>query len=163
MNIYSIIETPDDYVEELARSLYASFPDNPHVHWRYGDILLRRQKYDQAIPQFEAVARRIESNFPYYRNKMFSEYSIAFRLGVCYRKTGNTAQALAKFNSITGGREVFPDWVVPEAWLEEGEIFYGQGQFGRADSCLKKVLDLEDSQDSHERAEKLREQIRRRP
>jgi len=159
MNIYSIIEQPDDYVEDLARKLYARFPDNPLVHWRYGDILLRRLKYDQAAPLFEAVAKRIGANAPYYRNQLFSEFSMAYRLGVCYRMSGNSDQALARFDYVIAGRDVFPDWVVPGSWLAKGEILIGRRDYGRARQCLQQVLELDDYQDFHERAEKLLEEI----
>ncbi len=155
LNLYSVIETPDSSVGEMARKLHEKYPDNPLIHWRYGDILLRLKEYEAAAEIFEQVAERIESNYSFYRNKMFSRYSMAFRLGYCDSKTGKSAMALKRFDSILASSEVTYEWILPATYLEKGRIHFRLGEKEQARQSLEAVLDYSDYHGSREQARQL--------
>ena len=145
----------------MARKLHEKYPDNPLTHWRYGDILLRLKKYEQAAEIFEQVAERIEIDYPFYRNKMFSRYSMAFRIGYCESKTGKSARALERFNSILASSEVTPEWILPATCLEKGKIHLRLGEKEQARQSLEAVLDYDDYRSSHDQAELLLKMLER--
>lgn len=155
LNLYSVIETPDSSVREMARKLHEKYPDNPLIHWRYGDILLRLKEYQAAAEIFQQVAERIENNYPFYRNKMFSRYSMAFRLGYCDSKTGKSAMALKRFDSILASSEVTPEWILPATYLEKGRIHFRMGEKEQARQSLEAALDYSDYRGSREQARQL--------
>lgn len=155
LNLYSVIETPDSSVREMARKLHEKYPDNPLIHWRYGDILLRLKEYQAAAEIFQQVAERIENNYPFYRNKMFSRYSMAFRLGYCDSKTGKSAMALKRFDSILASSEVTPEWILPATYLEKGRIHFRMGEKEQARQSLEAVLDYSDYRGGREQARQL--------
>jgi len=161
LNLYSVIETPDSSVREMARKLHEKYPDNPLTHWRYGDILLRLKEYQPAAEIFEQVAERIENDYPFYRNKMFSRYSMAFRIGYCESKTGKSARALERFNSILADSEVTPEWILPATYLEKGKIYLWRGEKEQAKHSLEAVLDYDDYHGSREQAEQLLKMLER--
>jgi len=155
LNIYSVAERPDSSVREMARELHGKYPDNPLTHWRYGDILLRAQRYEAAAQIYRQVAGRIENSYPFYRNKMFSRYSMDFRIGYCERITGKSASALERFNSILASSDVTPEWIIPATYLEKGRIHFRRGEKKQARQSLETVLDYSDYHDCHEQARQL--------
>jgi tetratricopeptide (TPR) repeat protein len=159
LNLYSVIETPDSSVREMARKLHEKYPDNPLIHWRYGDILLRLKEYQAAAEIFQQVAERIENNYPFYRNKMFSRYSMTFRLGFCDSKTGKSAMALKRFDSILASSEVTPEWILPATYLEKGRIHFRLGEKEQARQSLEAVLDYSDYRGSREQARQLLQKL----
>jgi len=161
LNLYSIIETPDSSVREMARELHQKYPDNPLIHWRYGDILLRLKEYEPAAEIFQQVAERIESDYPFYRNKMFSRYSMAFRIGYCESRSGKSAKALERYNSILASTEVTPEWILPATCLEKGKIHLRLGEKQQARQSLEAVLDYDDYRGSREQAEQLLKKLER--
>ena len=155
LNIYSVAERPDSSVREMARELHEKYPDNPLTHWRYGDILLRSRKYITAAQIYRQVAERIENSYPFYRNKMFSRYSMDFRIGYCERVTGKSASALERFNSILVSSDVTPEWIIPATYLEKGRIHLRMGDKEQARQSLETVLDYSDYSDCHKQARQL--------
>ncbi len=160
VNLYSYLETPDSSIHDLARDLYQRFPDNPLVHWRYGDILLRLKRYRQAAEIYREVARRIENDRPYYRNRMFTRYSFYFRLVLCNQRLGRNAEALKYYESVLlAGGEVEPEWVIPLSHVHTAEIKLAVGETQVAKEHLKQALKYGDSEGSHQRAKALLKQI----
>lgn len=161
LNIYSEIETPDNPVREMARELHEKYPDNPLVHWRYGDILLRLKEYRAAAEIFEQVAERVDNNYPFYRNKMFSRYSMTFRIGYCDSRSGRSVSALKHFDSILASSEVTPEWILPAACLEKGKIHFRLGEKEQAKQSLEAVLDYSDNNNSRKQARQLLKKLER--
>jgi len=159
INIYSYQEVPDSSIQALARDLHRRFPDNPLIHWRYGDILLRLKLYAQAAEIYRQVARRIQNDRPYYRNRMFTRYSFEFRLGVCNQRMGKRNEALNHFTEVLAGEDVKPEWVVPLSHLHTAEIKLAAGEILEARENLKKVLKYDDSRGSRKRARALLKRI----
>jgi len=160
MNIYSLTEIPDSSAGALAAELYRRYPDNPLIHWRYGDILYRLKKYFKAQEIYQQVEKRIESDYPFYRNSMFSAWSISFRLAMCDRKQGRDQEALKRLSLILSGTKVTPDWIVPVSCLVCGEIYFAQGNHALAEKNLRAVLQYDDYNGSRKRAETLLEQLK---
>jgi tetratricopeptide (TPR) repeat protein len=161
VNLYCYMETPDDSVLELARNLYRRFPDNPLIHWRYGDILMRLKRYGQAVEVYREVADRIEKDRPYYRNRMFTPFSFYFRLGLCNQRLGKKDEALKNYETVLAGEKVEPDWVVPWSHVHAAEIKLAEGKTPEAADHLKKAVKLDDSKGSRQRAKSLLEQIKK--
>ena len=159
LNIYALIERPDSAVRELGRELYARYPDDPLIHWRYGDILLRMKDYAAAEKIFSEVAERLERGFPYYRNRMFTAHSMAYRLGVCDWNMGKSREAMARFDSILAAEKISPDWVEPFVYLEQGKIYLSRNDRVRARQAWEKTLDCPDYFGSREEAERLLDMI----
>lgn len=159
LNIYSITETPDSSLGALASELHRRYPDNPLIHWRYGDILFRMKKYAEAGKIYQEVAERIEAGHPFYRNSMFSAYSIAYRLGACDRHLGKNREALERFKSILKAHDVTPEWVVPVSYLECGSLYLAEGNTALAEKSLKAVLQYKDFSGSHSKAKALLEKL----
>ncbi len=155
MNMYSYLEAPDSSILSLATDLRRRFPDNPLIHWRYGDILLRLKHYGQAAETFREVARGIENDRPYYRNRMFTRYSFDFRLALCNQRLGRSREALKYFESVLAADKVKPEWVVPLSHLHAAELKLAAGETGAAREHLKKTLKLDDTRGSHRRAKAL--------
>ncbi len=155
LNIYSEIEQPDSSTVVLAHSLAQRYPDNPLIHWRLGDVLLRHKDYAAAETVFRAVLERVDSGAPFYRNRMFSRWSMLFRIGLCQRKTGRTGEARATFESILSAGEIKPEWIGAASRIQAGEIYLLEGDTLRAKTCLKEVLRLPDHEDSRDRAAEL--------
>jgi len=159
VNLHSYLETPDSSIHDIARDLYQRFPDNPLVHWRYGDILLRLKRYRQAAEIYREVARRIENDRPYYRNRMFTSYSFYFRLGLCNQRLGRNDEALKYYESVLAGGKVEPEWVIPLSHVHTAEIKLAVGETRSAKEHLKQALKYGDYKGSHQRAKALLKQI----
>lgn len=161
VNIFSEMEDPDSSIADMARNLYERFPGNPLIHWRYGDILLRLDRFVEAGEIFRGVLDRIGRDHPYYRNGMFSEYSMHFRIGLCERKSGHVSEALERFETIIAAGEIYPPWVASAAGLQAGELYYLSGDTELAESRLRQVLRRENFRGSHEKARELLEKLGR--
>ncbi|MEA2062103.1 MAG: tetratricopeptide repeat protein [Gemmatimonadota bacterium] len=161
VNIFCSTERPDTTTLSLARDLYQRFPDNPLVHFRYGDILLRLKRYNKAEGIYREVARRIEKNDPpFYRNRIFTRYSFDFRLGVCARRTGRNTKALEHFSRVlAGGNKVKPGYVVPMSHMHTAEILLSNRERHTAKEHLERVLKYDEVKGSHKRARALLKQI----
>ncbi|MFC1544957.1 tetratricopeptide repeat protein, partial [Gemmatimonadota bacterium] len=162
MNIYSSLQEPNERIMRTAQSLRERYPDNPMIHWRLGDLLLRDKQFTQARETFEEVARKIESGYPYYDNRMFSEWSMAYRIALCDKKMGEFDSALRGFESITAADSVHPRWIVPSANLELGRIYLMKNEFVLAEQALRRVLDGKDYHGNHDQAKELIKQIEKR-
>jgi tetratricopeptide (TPR) repeat protein len=162
MNIYSTMEKPNERILRTASDLREKFPDNPLIHWRLGDLLLRDKQYDAARKTFEEVAGRIESGYPYYDNRMFSSWSMAYRIALCDRKSGDLDKARRGFEQIATADSVHPAWILPSSNLELGRIYFNNQEYGRAEQALLLVLDEDDFHDSHDEAKNLLKQIKKR-
>jgi len=161
MNLYSEYETPDSSISIMANKLYKRYPDNPLVHWRYGDILFRLEEYEAANKIYLEVMERISSNYTFYRNRMFSDYLITYRLGMCDKHLGRKEQAIQHFNPILTDSEITPEWVVSASYLACGEIYLEQGNDELARSNLKEVLKHGDSRGSHRKAKDLLKKLKK--
>ena len=159
VNLHAYLETPDSSIHDIARDLYQRFPGNPLVHWRYGDILLRLKRYRQAAEIYREVARRIENDRPYYRNRMFTSYSFYFRLGLCNQRLGRNDEALKYYESVLAGGKVEPEWVIPLGHVHTAEIKLAVGETRAAKEHLKQALKYGDFKGSHQRAKALLKQI----
>ncbi len=163
MNIYATHEEPGERVLRMAHRLRRLYPDNPLIHWRLGDLLLRSDSLAAARQVFEEVSARIGSGYRYYDNRMFSRWSMAYRIALCDRKSGDLERALQGFERITSAREeVRPRWVQAAANLELGRIYLSRGEYDRAEGVLRRVKELDDFHDSHDQADKLLDKIRKK-
>ncbi len=161
MNIHAVSEMPDSQVLELARELHRRYPDNPLIHWRLGDLLLRMKRHQEAGELYAAVGRRMDQGRRYYRNNMFTVSSIDYRRAYCQRQSGRRREALALYGAILARPEVKPQWIIPAAHLECGEIYLAAGDRAAAREHLQAVLELEEIANSHDRARELLRRIER--
>ncbi len=154
MNLYSKFETPDSSICNMARDLYERYPDNPMVHWRYGDILFRLEDYEQARKIYQEVIDRISSDYRFYRNRMFTEYLIAYRLDMCEKNLGRKEQAIQRFEAILANSKITPKWVVSATYLACGEIYLDQNNEELARKNLKEALKYKDDDRGYRRKAK---------
>ncbi len=163
LNIYSTLEEPNERVLQAAHELRELYPDNPLIHWRLGDILLRSDSLAGARQVYDEVAARIESGYRYYDNRMFSHWSLAYRMALCDKKSGEIERALQGFRKITSAaEEIDPKWVLSSSYLELGRIYYQQGRYELATQALKRVKELDNFRDSRDKADELLKKIKNR-
>lgn len=155
VNIYSEIEQPDSSILDIARDLALRYPDNPLIQWRLGDILLRAREYGEAEKVFRSVLERVDSGKPFYRNRMFTRWSMLYRIGACQRKLNRREEALRTFESVISAGEIKPEWIPAEARLQAGELYILAGDTARARLRLRETLRMKDYRDSRKRAESL--------
>ncbi len=159
VNIYSEIESPDSTIVSIARDLALRYPDNPLVQWRLGDILLRSREYEGAEEIFRSVLERVDSGRPFYRNRMFTRWSMLYRIGICQRKSNRREEARRTFESVISAGEIKPEWIPVEARLQAGELYILAGDTARASQKLREAVRMKDFRDSRKRAESLLREI----
>ncbi len=163
MNIYSTLEEPNERVLHIAHEFHQLYPENPLIHWRLGDILLRSDSLAEARKVFSEVGTRVENGYPFYDNRMFSRWSMAYRIALCDKKSGELERALQGFERITSEPgEVNPKWVLASSNLELGGIYYLQSRYDLATRALKRVKKLDEVHDSHEKADELLDKIQKK-
>ncbi|MBW7996850.1 MAG: hypothetical protein FVQ81_09865 [Candidatus Glassbacteria bacterium] len=163
MNIYSTLEEPNERILRAARELRERYPDNPLIHWRLGDILLRSKFYGEAREVYGEVTARIEQGCPYYDNRMFSRWSMAYRIALSDKKMGSLDLARTGFEQIAAaGGEVHPDWIRASSNLELGGIYYQCEKYELARRCLEAVLEMDDFRNSRDKARELLKKIGKR-
>jgi tetratricopeptide (TPR) repeat protein len=165
LNIYGTYERPDSFSAILAdaRSVREKYTDNPLVHWRWGDVLRRAGFHAEAEAVFREVLLLIDSGKPGYDNRMYSRWSMVFRIGWMMREQGNNAGAVEVLSGLAdeyeSGREVWPDWVVPAAYLQLAEAYMGLDKPEKARENIDKVLKMRDMRGSHKTARALEGRI----
>ncbi|MCE5271205.1 hypothetical protein LLH00_07965 [bacterium] len=139
MNIYAIYDEPlDEGVLEMARGMFERYPDNPLVQVRYGDLLLKAERFDQAEAVFGGIERKISAGAPFYDNRIFSAEAVAYRLALSEKGLGRDGQALERLRAILSlGDAVSPEWIVPASHLECGELYLRAGDLESAGRELK--------------------------
>lgn len=159
MNIYAVKEQPAGYVADMAEEIYGRYPDNPLVALRYGDILYRCGRYEQARGVYAGIEREVDAGNPWYSNPMFGRFAISHRIGACDKQLGNYHAALARFEAILSADEVEPEWVVPATYVEMGEMRLESGEIELAVRDLEAVNRCKKHDKSRRRARALLEQI----
>ncbi|MCE5272331.1 hypothetical protein LLH00_13720 [bacterium] len=155
LNIYSETEPPDSSIVALAHSLAQRYPDNPLIQWRLGDILLRHKDYAEAETVFRAVLERVDSGTPFYRNRMFTRWSMLYRIGICRGKLERREEALAAFEEIVSAGQIKPEWLPSAANFIAGGLYLQAGDTLRARERLQTVRRLPDFEGSRDRAAEL--------
>jgi hypothetical protein len=162
LNIFSTIEEPGERVLSVAHELHDLYPNNPLIHWRLGDLLLRSDSLAQARQVYNEVSARVESGYRYYDNRMFSRWSMAYRIALCDKKSGELEQALQGFGRITSAPgEIDPKWVLASSYLEQGRIYLMQSKYDLATQSLRRVKKLDEFRDSHDQADELLKKIKK--
>jgi tetratricopeptide (TPR) repeat protein len=161
MNLYSEFETPDSSICNMAGELYKRYPDNPLVHWRYGDILFKHEDYEAARKIYQEVMDRISSDYRFYRNRMFSKYLISYRLGMCDKNLGRKQKAIQAFKAILANSEITPEWVVPATYMACGEIYLEENNAELARTNFEAVLKYDDFRGSRVKADSMLKELKK--
>ena len=159
LNIYGTFERPDSFSAVLASDLRSKYRDNPLVHWRYGDVLRRAKHHAEAEAVYREVLALIDSGKPGYRNRMYSRWSMIFRIGWMRREQKDYADAVKTLSRVTdeyeSGREVWPEWVVAYSYLQLAEAYLSLDKPERVRENINKVLEMRDMRGSHKKAKAL--------
>ena len=90
----------------------AKFPDNPLVHWRYGDVLRRSRQHAEAEKVYREVLSLIDEGKPGYDNRMYSRWSMVFRIGWMMQEQGDFLQAVQMLSRVTDAYENRGDKII---------------------------------------------------
>jgi len=92
---------------------------------------------------------------------MFTEYLIAYQIGMCDKNLGRKEQAIQRFKAILSNSKITPERVVPETYMALGEIYLEENNEELARTNLKAVLKYDDHRGSRRKAKSMLKELKK--
>ncbi len=154
-----------NYYEAMnyAVKLAGQYPDNPVFGRFLGKCYVGTNNYSAASQQYQSMIAKADSNKPGYNNN-YMRREFNYYLGVCYSRTGlpdealNTYQKAIDYCKLTDKEnEESPYYVF--SVLGIGVIYEQKGNKQEALKNYDQVLKMRDVENSHETAQKLKDNL----
>jgi len=146
-----------------AVKLAGQYPDNPVFGRFLGKCYVGTNNYSAASQQYQSMIAKADSNKPGYNNN-YMRREFNYYLGVCYSRTGlpdealNTYQKAIDYCKLTDKEnEESPYYVF--SVLGIGVIYEQKGNKQEALKNYDQVLKMRDVENSHETAQKLKDNL----
>ena len=159
MTLYYQFENDFNKALKYAQKLHSKFPDNPVFHKYLGRIYVKKGNYKKAAQYFSDIEKKCERNFPGYSKFLNRESS--YYLGVNYLNNDQVDSAKISFEKCVELSKILDQDNDEEsgfrinATLYLGKIAFSLGQFGLSKSYYKKVLEMREYNNSHQKAERF--------
>lgn len=158
MTLYLLNENEFQKALEHAENLHNKFPNNPTFERYYGKIFVKKNQFDKAENVFNSIINKFNNSVKGYNIWMKREAN--YYLGIVNENKKNFNEAIANYKeSILLTKKLDEEFeesgFVINSYLQLGEIYYKTGDLKNAKKHLEIVLDLDDYNDSHDKAEKI--------
>jgi len=125
-------------------------PENGYFRYWRADSLMRLDRYDEAIADFNQVISLGQKSPATYDSLGLKEPDMYNLRGVTYSKKGDLARAIADFSEAIKLRDDFVD-----AYFNRASAYFDAGMRDPAKNDLAKVLALSNDPDVQQKAQRL--------
>jgi tetratricopeptide (TPR) repeat protein len=147
VDIYTDFEERPAEAMTILRELRTRYPENIWLDGNKDQIHVHLAEYDSALAIEAAFIDSCRSGARYFKSKWIPH--IRFKMGVCYFRKGDYAEAEKIFIEVAAVAPENPEWVHAWALVQLGMTLDVTGRRDEAIETYKRVLKMKNRENSH--------------